>query len=114
METIQAQALAEQQERPLKVRTLEPYYWKSHMDCYYFCQQCEDYFKTSGATEMNCTLFVATFLHGIVSLRWAQHKSHHKSAILIILFNFKAFPQKDLRDSQAFIDNIRSKFRRDS
>ena len=33
----QAQALAEPQKRPLKARTPETYFRKSHMDCYHFC-----------------------------------------------------------------------------
>ena len=71
METIQAQAqaLAEPRERPLKAKTLETYSGKSHMDCYHFCQQCEDYFETLGATGMNHTPFAATFLRGVISLR---------------------------------------------
>ena len=71
METTQAQAqaLAEPRERPLKARTPETYSGKSHIDCYYFCQQCEDYFKTSGTTGMNHTPFTATFFGGTLSLR---------------------------------------------
>ena len=73
METMQAQAqaLAEPWERPLKARSPKIYSGKSHMDCYYFCQQCEDYFEISGATRMNCTPFTAIFLCGAISLRWA-------------------------------------------
>ena len=65
----QAQALAEPRERPLKARTPETYFGKSHMNCYYFCQQCEDYFETSGVTGMNHTPFATTFLRGAISLR---------------------------------------------
>ena len=79
METTQAQA-TEPRERPLKARTPETYSGKSHMDCYHFCQQCEDYFETSGATGMNRTPFAATFFRGAISLRWAQHKRRHESA----------------------------------
>ena len=38
METTQVQALAERRERPLKARTPETYWGKSHMECYHFCQ----------------------------------------------------------------------------
>ena len=110
METTQAQA-TEPRERPLKARTPETYSGKSHMDCYHFCQQCEDYFKTSGASGMNRTPFAATFLYGAISLRWAQYKQRHKRAIPITWSEFKAFLRKDLGSSQAFIDNIWSKFR---
>ena len=114
METFQAQALTKPRERLLKVRTPETYSGKSYLDFYYFCQQCEDYFKTSGVTGMNCTPFVATFLHSTVSVRWAQHKRRHKSATLITWPEFKNFLWKNLGDSQVFIDSIWSKFRKDS
>ena len=32
--------------RPLKAKMPDVYYGKSHMDCYHFCQQCEDQFET--------------------------------------------------------------------
>ena len=37
----------EEFEKPLKAKVLDVYYGKSHMDCYHFSQQCEDYFETS-------------------------------------------------------------------
>ena len=114
IDTTQARDQLEPRERPLKARTPEIYSGKSQMDCYYFCQQCEDYFETSGATRMNCTPFAATFLRGAISLRWAQHKQRHKRATPITWSEFKAFLRKDLGSSQAFIDSIWSKFRRDS
>ena len=63
---------------------------------------------------MNRTPFAASFLCGSISLRWAQHKRCHESATPITWFEFKAFLRKDLGSSQAFIDSIWSKFRRDS
>ena len=63
---------------------------------------------------MNCTPFAATFFCGAISLKWAQHKRRHKRAIPITWSEFKAFLQKDLGSSQAFIDSIWSKFRSDS
>ena len=57
-----------ERKRFLKAKIPEVYYGKSHMDCYYFCQQCEDYFKTAGATGTNRTLFAASFLHGNISV----------------------------------------------
>ena len=63
---------------------------------------------------MNHTPFAATFLRGTLSLRWAKHKRYHKNATPITWPKFKNFLWKDLRDSQAFINNIWSKFRRDS
>ena len=84
------------------------------MDCYHFCQQCEDYFETSGATRINRTSFAALFFCSIISLRWAQHKRRHPSTIPITWSKFKIFLQKNLGNFQAFINNIWSKFRRDS
>ena len=69
------------------------------MDCYHFCQQCDDYFKTSGATEMNCTPFAALFLRGTINLKWAQHKRRHKDATPITWSEFKTFFRKDLGNS---------------
>ena len=110
----QAQVLAEPREQPLKARSPETYFGKSYMDYYHFCQQCEDHFKTKGATGINRTLFAASFFCGTISLRWAQHKRRHQSATPITWLEFKTFLRKDLGNSQAFIDNIWSKFRRDS
>ena len=58
-----------ERERPLKAKVPEVYYGKSHMDCYHFCQQCEDYFETAGATGTNRTPFAASFLRGNISVR---------------------------------------------
>ena len=84
------------------------------MECYHFCQQCEDHFEISGTTGMNHIPFAASFFRGSISLRWAHHKCRHESATPIMWSEFKAFLQKDLRSSQAFIDSIWNKFRRDS
>ena len=108
METTQAQAqaLAKPRERPLKAWTPKIYWGKSHMECYHFCQQCEDHFETFGATGMNRTPFAASFFHGSISIRWSQHKRRYESATPITWSDFKTFLRKDLRSSQAFIDSI--------
>ena len=58
-------------EQPFKARSSETYSGKSYINCYHFYQQCEDYFKTSGATGMNYTLFAVLFFRGTISLKWA-------------------------------------------
>ena len=63
---------------------------------------------------MNRILFAASFFRGTISLRWAQHKYRHQSATPITWSEFKTFLWKDFGNSQAFIDNIWSKFRKDS
>ena len=65
----QAQALAELWERSVKARTPETYWSKFHIEYYHFYHQYEDYFKTSGATVMNCIQFAASFFRGSISLR---------------------------------------------
>ena len=116
VESIQARnrEQAEPRKHPLKARSPETYLEKFHIDCYHFCQQCEDHFETLNATGMNRTLFAASFLHGTISLRWAQHKRRHQGATPIMRSKFKTFLWKDLGNSQAFIDNIWSKFKKDS
>ena len=49
-------------EGQLKAQFPELYYGKSHIECYYFCQQCKDYFNTAGANGSNRTTFAASFL----------------------------------------------------
>ena len=59
--------------RPLKAKVPDVYFGKSHMDCYHFCQQCEDYFKTAGATGSTRTPFATSFLRGKINFRWHQY-----------------------------------------
>ena len=59
-----------ERKRTLKAKVLEVYYGKSHIDCYHFCQQCEDYFETIGATGFNQTPCATFFLHENISMRW--------------------------------------------
>ena len=99
MTQAQTQALAKPQKRLLKARSPETYLEKSHTDCYHFCQQCEDHFKTSGATGMNRIPFAASFLRGAISFNWAQHKCRHQSATPITWSEFKTFLRKDLGNS---------------
>ena len=52
--------------QPLKVWFPDLYYGNSHIDCYRFCQQDEDHFKTAGASGSNRIPFAALFLRGSV------------------------------------------------
>ncbi len=36
-------------DRPLKPQNPDLYYSHLHMECYYFCQQYEDYFEVAGS-----------------------------------------------------------------
>ncbi len=106
----------EPRERPLKTRFPKLYFGKSHMDCYNFCQQCEDHFDTAQATVSNRTSFAALFLCGSINFRWTQYKRRHQSEEVapISWSEFKAFLCKNLGDFQSFVDNIWSKFKKDS
>ena len=125
----QAQALAQAQaqvqapdnqpepgscEQPLEACPPDLYFGKSHMECYHFCQQCEDHFDTAGATGSNRTPFAASFLRGRISVRWHQHKRRVEGAVPLSWVEFKAFLRKNLGDSQAFVDTIWSNVMRES
>ena len=56
--------------KKLKSRSPDVYYGKSHMDYYNFCQQCEDYFATAGATGPTQIPFATSFLWERISFRW--------------------------------------------
>ena len=48
--------------KKLKAFSPDVYCRKSHIDCYNFCQQCEDYFAIVGAMEPTQILFTTSFL----------------------------------------------------
>ena len=115
LETNQGPKQLERKET-LKAKVPEVYYDKSHMDCYHFCQQYEDYFKTVGATGFNRTPFTAFFLRGNIIVHWAQFKRRNRGEELtpITWTLFKAFLRKNLGESKSFVDSIWRKLKRDS
>ena len=100
--------------QPLKARFPDLYYGNSHMDCYRFCQQCEDHFETAGAKGPNRIPFAASFLRGSVTQRWLQHKRRRDGAVPMTWVEFKDFLWKNLGDSRAFVDSIWKKVKRNS
>ena len=54
----------------LKARSLDVYHGKSYMDCYNFCQQCENYFATAKAMGPTQILFITFLLQDWISFRW--------------------------------------------
>ncbi len=58
----------------LKAKTPDVYRGRSHMECYNFCQQCEDHFATCGATGPNQIPFATSFLRDQINFHWQQHK----------------------------------------
>ena len=73
-----ADALEETSDRPLKARNLLLYHGNSQMECYYFCQQCEDHFGTARAKGHKRVHFAASFLKDRILYRWKQHKARTK------------------------------------
>ena len=55
---------------PLKAKVPDIYYGKVHIDCYHFCQQCEDHFEISRATGTNQISFGASFFYRNISVWW--------------------------------------------
>lgn len=103
-------------ECPLKARFPEVYTGENHMDCYNFCQQCEDHFATAGAKGPNRITFAASFLRDRINFRWQQHKRKLDAESLapITWDEFKAFLRRSLGDSRAFVDSFWQKIKRDS
>ena len=100
-------------EQSLKARFPDFYHRNSHLDCYRFCQQCEDHFETAGANGSNRISFPASFLRGAVAQWWHQHKRRSAEEAPITWAKFKSFLQTNLGDDRAFANSICSKFRRD-
>ncbi len=86
------------------------------MECYNFCPQCEDYFATCGAIGPKRIPFADSFLRDRINFCWQQHKQklEAKSSVLISWDEFKAFLQKALGNSRAFVDSYWTKIGRDS
>ena len=97
----QVPASDEPREKPLKARSSDVYRGKSHMECYNFCQQCEDHFATTGAKGPNRIPFAASFLCDCINFRWQQYKRKldAESTVPISWNEFKTFLWRSLGDS---------------
>lgn len=103
-------------ERALKVRNPDLYYRSSHIECYYFCRQCEDYFNTAGVTDPQRIFFAALFLQDRINFCWQQHKTQVEWDRIAPLTwdKFKTFLQQSFGESIAFVNNIWGKIKKDS
>ncbi len=54
----------------LKAKTLDIYCNRFHMECYYFCQQCEDHFATARVIGLNRIPFTTFFFRDQINFRW--------------------------------------------
>ena len=59
-------------EKSLKAKLPDVYCGKSHMECYNFCQKCEDHFAIVGAKGPNRISFAASFLGDRINICWQQ------------------------------------------
>ncbi len=48
--------------RFFKPRNLDLYYGHLYIECYYLCQQCENYFEVAGSLSYKCVPFGKGFL----------------------------------------------------
>ena len=110
-----APAVSEVPQEKLKDRSPDVYRGKSHMDCYNFFQQYEDYFATAGAMGPTRILFVTSFFQDRISFRWQQYKwkRNADSSVPVTWDEFKVFLYHNLGDSQAFVDIYWEKIKRD-
>lgn len=93
-----ATAKKEAFDRPLKARNPNLYYENLYIKCYYFCQQCEDYFETVEVKGHRHIPFATSFLKEKILFCRQQYKSKIKqdSTVLLIWDEFKAFLKKAL------------------
>ena len=91
----------------LKTRLPDVYFSKSHIECYNFCQQYENYFITAGAKGPNRIPFATFFLHNYINFCWHQYKRKHKAecSVPIIWKIFKTFFCQSLEISRVFVDS---------
>ena len=90
----------------LKARFPSVYREKSYIDCYNFCQQCEDYFAIKEITESIQISYAASFFRDWISFRLQQYKRRHNTntPVPVTWDKFKAFFRRNLGDFQVFMD----------
>ncbi len=95
-------------DRPLNPRNPDLYYGHLHMECSYFCQQCEDDFEVAGSLGHKRVFFAAGFLKDHILNRWQQHKTCMQRNRLAPMTwdDFKAFLRKNLGESNAFVGHV--------
>ncbi len=103
-------------DRSIKPQNPDLYYGNLHMECYYFCQQCEDHFEVVGSLGHKRILFAEGFLKARILNRWQQHMTciQRNQPAPMTWDKFKAFLRKSLGESNAFIGHVWSKLRRDT
>ncbi len=102
-------------DRSLNAENPNLYYGNLHMKFYYFCQQSKDHFATTQGKDRKRVFFAVSFFKDKIFFCYQLHKTRverYKTSQWI--YNkFKDFLRKSQRESTAFMDNIRSKIKRD-
>ena len=100
----------------LKARNPDLYYGNSHMQCYHFCQQCEDHCEIAESKGHKRVLFAMFFLMDRILHCWQQYKTRTKRsrAALLSWEEFKTFLRQSLGESDTFVGNVWSKMRSNS
>ena len=77
------------------------------MECYNFCQQCEDHFAIAKAKGLNRIPFAASFLRNRINFCWEQYKQKNEaeSTVLITWEEFKTFLCQSLEYSWVFVNS---------
>ncbi len=103
-------------DRPRKPQNPDLYYGHSHIECYYFCQQCEDYFEFAGSLGHKHVPFATGFLKDHILNWWQQHKTRmqHNQLAPMTWDEFKTFLKKSLGESNAFVGHVWNKLRGDA
>lgn len=110
---VQKQA-PQDEELVIEVRFPDLYFGKSHMECFEFCLQCENHFDLAGVTGHNRSTVAASFLRGRINFRWQQHKRRQLVDRPLSWDDFKAFLQKNLGNTRAFVNSVWRRLNRDS
>ncbi len=94
--------------RPLKPRNPDLYYSHFHMECYYFYQQCENYFEITGSLGHKRVPFTASSLKDHILNQWQQHKTRiqHNRLVSITWDEFKAILRESLGESNVCVGHV--------
>ena len=84
------------------------------MDCYNFCQQCENYFATAGTAgtyKISCAI---SFLRNRINFCWQEYKQKLDaySTIPVKWDKFKVFFRRSVGDFRAIIDTYWGKIKK--
>ncbi len=103
-------------DRSFKPQNPDLYYSHLHIECYYFYQQYEDYYRVAELLGHKRILLTVGFLKDCILNQWQQHKTRMQCNQLVSMTwdKFKAFLRKKLGELNAFVSHVWSKLRRNA